>query len=197
VEPEVGAAIFAQDYDGFYDVMFTRDNPYDPIRRAAYRNIQLNYEKMRRVALAENYDAVWVVESDTIPPTDALRKLLQVDAPSVSGLYVLRHGSNIPNLMQFGVSPGIGSAMTWQSVKDALALGLTTIQTSGGCMGCVLLRRAVLERFEFITHPQCAPDVPLMQFCWQNQLIQAARLDVRCDHKEPNGTVLRVDDFLG
>ncbi|MGB8644036.1 MAG: hypothetical protein WCF84_02275 [Anaerolineae bacterium] len=173
--------------------MQTRDNPYGAAWREVYRNIQLNYEKMRRVALAEDYSAVWVVESDTIPPRDALAKLLAVDAPIVSGLYALRHGSGIPNLMQYGCSPGAGSAMRWEAIG---ALGTQTIPVSGGCMGCLVIRRPVLERFQFITSSRGAPDVPLMEFCWTNGFRQMARLDVRCGHKQPDGAILWPEDFI-
>lgn len=168
-------------------MMFTRDNPYQFGVREVYRNIQLNYEKMRRVALAEGFSAVWVVESDTIPPLDALTKLYEIDAPIVTGLYALRHGEPVPNVMRHGDMPEIGGAMEWAEVYKQWG---QTIPTSGGCMGCLLIRRPVLEKFSFITERGNAPDVPLMEFCWKNKFEQVARLDVICGHKKPNGEIL-------
>ena len=73
IEPEVVNAIFNQKGVEYFDVMFTRDNPYCYELREAMKNVQLNYEKMRRIVLSEGYQKVWVVESDTIPPEDALK----------------------------------------------------------------------------------------------------------------------------
>lgn len=176
--------------------MFSRDNPYQVTQGEVYRNIQLNYEKMRRVALSENYDAVWVVESDTIPPKDALGKLLEIDAPIVTGLYALRHGEPVPNLLSYGRSPEIGSAMKWEQIAYAIENNLTQILVSGGSMGCLLIRKPVLEKFQFVLHEARAPDVPLMEFCWKSNFIQVARLDVMCGHKKPSGVILQPQDYI-
>lgn len=190
-QAETRDAIFTQRVnDVYFDVMFSFDNPHTTTWHEVYRNIQLNYEKMRRIALAENYDAVWVVESDVIPPSDALAKLIEIDAPIVSGVYCLRHGTGIPNLMRYGNMPGIGSAYEWMDLRRFRNKNQNIIEVSGGCMGCLLIRRTVLERFEFILTSRGAPDVPLMEFCWQNGYKQLARLDVVCGHKQPNGTIL-------
>jgi hypothetical protein len=186
-------SIFHQDYTGYTDWMLTRDNPYGQNWGEVYRNIQLNYEKMRRLVLAEGYCAVWIVESDTIPPHAALRKLLEIDAPVVSGLYVLRHGSHVPNVMQHNLTQNVGSAMAWSAVGRAWG---QTVPVSGGCMGCLLIRRPVLEHFSFVLNSSVAPDVPLMQYCWTQDFRQMARLDVVCGHKQPDGSVLWPQDFI-
>lgn len=201
MEPRTAASIFAQDYDGFWDVMFSVDNPYGQWTRDAYRNVQLNYEKMRRVALAENYTAIWCVESDMLVPPDALTKLLAVDAPIVSGWYVLRHGARTPNLMQYGLqntdrTASIGSSMDWEVLRRHLERGETTIPISGGCQGCLVIRRDVLPQFSFIRETRGAPDMDFMRYCFQNGIKQMARLDVRCGHIEASGNVLNVEDFL-
>lgn len=180
--------------------MFSRDNPHGQWTKDAYRNVQLNYEKMRRIALSDAYSAVWCVEDDMLPPADALTKLLETskatDAPIVSGLYVLRHGANVPNLMQYGRSVEIGSSMEWAAVKRHLARGETVIPISGGCQGCLVIRREVLEGFSFIRETRGAPDMDLMRYCFQNGIEQMAQLDVRCGHIESDGRLLRVDDYL-
>ena len=187
--------IFNQTGVEYFDVMFTRDNPYVNTWGEVWKNIQLNYEKMRQVALKEGYDKVWVVEEDTIPPLDALSKLLEVDAPVVSGLYAMRHGPPVANLMQYGVRmPGVGSGMSWKQVQANWG---KTVETSGGCMGCLLIDRSVLERFQFVTCKHGAPDTPFMEFCWTNKIKQMARLDVICGHVKANGDVLYPDRDLG
>lgn len=200
LNPATRDAIFAQDYDGFYDLMFSRDNPQGQWTKEAYRNVQINYEKMRRIALQDGYSAVWCIEDDMLPPPDALSKLLETsaatNAPVVSGLYVLRHGANVPNLMQFGRSIEIGSSMEWATLRAHIARGETVIPISGGCQGCLVIRRQVLAQFSFIRETRGAPDMDLMRFCFQAGIPQMARLDVRCGHIEPSGNILKVEDFL-
>jgi hypothetical protein len=167
--------------------MFSHDNPYGETWGESYKNIQLNYEKMRRTCLQDRYEKVWIVESDTIVPPDALRKLLEVDAPVVSGLYAMRHGEPYPNLMRMGLMPGIGASINWEEFTDRWG---ETIEVSGACMGCLLLDRSVLWGFSFNTKENRAPDVPLMEYCWQNKLKQMARTDVICGHVKPSGETL-------
>jgi hypothetical protein len=158
---------------------------------------------MRRIALAGDYAAVWIVEADTIPPHDALEKLLETQQDSgaeiVTGLYVLRHGANVPNLFSCkDAGRNLGSALTWQEIKDARDV---VIRVSGGCMGCVLVQPSALDfDFENITlnangNPR-APDMDWMRHNWQAGRITLARLDVLCGHKEPSGDVLRPEEFL-
>jgi hypothetical protein len=162
--------------------------------------VQLNYEKMRQLVLANEYAAAWCVEADMLVPPDALTKLVATgkehDAPVVSGLYVLRHGANVPNLFQFTLSANLGSAVPWDILRRYRDAGATTIQVSGGCQGCVLLSAKVLEQFSFVREHAAAPDMDLMRHCHALGLRQLARLDVLCGHKLADGSVLSPEQFL-
>lgn len=194
LEPETVRSVLAQKL-GFGDVMFTFDNPYLYGFRRPHDNIRLNYEKMRQIVLSQGYQKVFVVESDIILPDDALEKLLEIEAPVVTGLYVLRHGSSVPNLMRFNNGPEPGSAMTW---LEAIPCWDETIEVSGGCMGCLLIDRSVLENFSFISEDShSSHDNELMRYCWKNGFKQMARLDVQCGHIRPDGVVLWPDKQSG
>jgi len=172
--------------------MFTRDNPYPYEGGQRFKNIQWNYEKMRRVVLERGYDHVWCVESDTIPPLDAVERLFEAEAPVVSGLYALRHGDPIPNVQRWSETlNGIGGAMSWEEVGKG-----GTVRTSGGSMGCLLIERSVLEGFTFVRDNNKAPDVPFMEYCFHLGIRQMARLDVICLHKKPNGEVLDPRTYI-
>lgn len=166
----------------FTDVMFTRDNPY--LSSVRY-NIQLNYEKMRLLALREGYDKVMIVENDMLIPPDAVKKLLEVPAPIVSGLYALRHGANVPNVMRV-----VGEPYSWRELKQKPVV----FEVQGGCMGCLLVDRTALD-FSFLLTENQAPDIPWMRYCVGRHKMMA-RLDVQCGHVEPNGNILWPKDFL-
>jgi hypothetical protein len=187
LEPETRDAIFAQEGVEFCDVMFTRDNFYSPVGSNAGLNIQHAYQKMKKIVLENGYDKAWICEADMIPPKDALVKLLEIDAPVVTGLYMLRHGSPVTNLMK------ITKDLEGYSQTEIREMWGKTVKVGGGCMGCVLIDRTVLERFSFITQDQAAPDIPFMQLCVENKVEQIARLDVICGHKKPTGEILYPD----
>lgn len=163
--------------------MFTRDNPY---RHPPMRNIQLNYEKMRQTVLKMGYDKVFIVENDMLIPDNALKTLLSVDAPIVGGLYSLRHGSHVPNVMK---TPG--EPYRWEELR-----GKTEIECQGVCMGCVVVDRSALDFCFEIPEAKGATDMMWMRHnVGKHRTV--ARLDVKCGHVEPNGNVLHPDTFIG
>ena len=146
----------------------------------SHKNIQHQYERMRLTVLA-GFDKVWIVESDMIVPGDGLEKLLEVDAPSVSGIYRLRHGGDHPNL-----SDKTGTVMSWNKVKASPRV----VEVGGAAMGCLLLDRKVLSGFSFLTGDNAAPDGPFMSYMRSKGIKQMARLDVICGHISPSGETL-------
>ena len=178
------------------DIMFTFDNPHRYAHGDVMRNVQLNYEKMRQVVLSQGYDKVWIVEEDMIPPANALEKLLEVAAPVVTGLYGLRSGKPLPNIFGGG-KEGITGNVGWMYIRDHWG---ETVDCAGGCMGCVVLDRSVMEGFTFILDPNNpkfphngAPDIPLMDYCAKNGFQAKARLDVICGHCKTTGDVIWPD----
>jgi len=194
LEAETIHALVNQQGVEFVDLMFTRDNPYPNEKENYGKNVQLNYEKMRRIALEEKYDRVWIVESDIIPPLDALNKMMEIDAPVVSGLYALRQGEPRSNLWRSNTPPNIGTGMELEELRPFWG---QTIPISGGCMGCLLLRPETFKDFSFITNQRGAPDIAFMQYCCQKNYQQIARLDVVCGHKKPSGEILWPDQERG
>jgi hypothetical protein len=196
VEQEVIDAILRQSGvdDHVIDIMVTRDNPYSYGSGERFRNIQLAYEKMRRIVLAEKYDKVWIVESDTIPPADALAKLLAIDAPVSSGLYVLRHGAPMPSVLKYETDVAVSSCMRWPEVRKHWG---EVVRCSSGCTGCTLIDRKVLEGFSFITKYAGPPDGPFSDYCLANKFIWMADLSILCGHKTPDGRILWPQDFKG
>lgn len=194
IHPKVLESLVAQRGAGFHDILFSQDNPYNYPLASVYRNIQLNYEKMRQYALQGGYSKVWIVEDDTIPPCDALARLLSVDAPVVSGVYAMRHGEPCPNIFKKHLgSVAVGNQYKWREVPFD-----EVVEVSGGCMGCLLLDRSVLERFNFhLDADKWAPDGPFMQWCFRNGIKQMAHCGVLCGHAKPDGTILWPDKETG
>ena len=194
MEGETVQGIFNQKGVEKFDVFFTRDNPYGSAdeRKNRMWNVQYNYEKMRKIVL-EKYDKVWFCESDTIPPVTALSDMLAVDAPVVSGVYVQRHGTDDPNLFRFDERP-IMNLMTWGELSASRG---KVVRINGGCTGCLLLDRSVLEGFSFDLGVARYPDFALMEYCMANGIAQMGHLGVLCGHKKPTGEILWPQDYMG
>lgn len=141
----------------------------------SYKNLQLQYEKMRTLVLRD-YDKAWIVEHDMIVPEDALKKLLEVEADVVTGYYQLRHGADKSNIFPL-------NGRTFNTKETIQPVG-------GGAMGCVLVDKKVFEGFSFLLESPGPPDGAFMQHCRGKRFKQIARLDVRCGHIRPDGVVL-------
>lgn len=177
-------------YPGVIDWLVTRDNP-DPLTvRRGYRNILLNMEKARRLAIDGGYDAMFVLESDILPPADALRRLVEIDADVAGGLYALRGDANVMNVFCYvprEASPG--ASLERREIADAW--GRQT-RVNGVCLGCTLVWRRVFEStpFRLSDLDSAAPDWWLMVDCNTRELVTVADLRVICGHINPDGSML-------
>jgi hypothetical protein len=184
LEPETVQAIFGQDYAGATDFYFTRDNPYSQEVQRGYFNIWHNLTKARRHFLNASYDAMLIVESDIIPPADALTKLTELDADIAGGLYVMRHDAPVANA--FVHVPNQSSPGTYL-VKNELQ---GVMKTNGVCMGCVLIHRHVIEEMPFKMHDSAAPDWAFMTDCNAAGYVTVCDTSIECGHKKPSGEIL-------
>jgi hypothetical protein len=97
-----------------------------------------------------------VIESDIIPPPDALLRLAELDCDVAYGAYVFRK-SPVVNIFERyyadiagKVAANIGESLTVRG-KWEWALKKEVIPCSGAGLGCTLIKRHVLEAVEFRT----------------------------------------------
>lgn len=194
LEPESVEAILAQEWDGGFDVIFTRDNPFpvsgeDKHREGEFANIAHAYHKAQLLTIAGGYDALYIVESDNIPPPDALKRLAELDAPVAYGVYVLRHGKPVVNVLEFA-GPQLGMSLSLNPQKLREAWG-KKMRVSGIGFGCILIRRDVLLRVVMRPGPgYTAPDWAFAEDCLKLDIPQWADLGVLVGHKTPDGRIL-------
>ena len=151
LEPETVAAIFALEWDGPITYHFQRDNPLqcDTERETGIRNHHHQYRRGREMFLRGDYDAMLVIESDIIPPPDTLERLAAIDADVAYGAYVFRV-SPVVNIFEryYEGAANIGESLTVRG-KWPWALKQGVVDCSGAGLGCVLIKRHVLEAVEF------------------------------------------------
>lgn len=198
LEPETVKAIFAQQYDGAIDFLFTRDNPYsgDDDGKA---NILHNYRKGRQAFLDGGYDAMFVVESDIIPPRDALPRLLALNADVAYGLYLFRrHEPYHCNVTRYAISPAPDQPLSMFPKAYAKAWREGVVKCSGSGLGCVVIKRRVLEQVEFHQRNQRVHcDTFFTEDVWQHKFNLQADMRVICGHKTPDGRILWPTEECG
>lgn len=184
LEQETIDRIHGQKWRGAIDFYFTRDNPFTG--HQAYLNIELNMNKARKFFLKENYDAMFVVESDMLSPYDALERLAAIKADIAGGLYVMRRSSKATNAMVYDPSDSCNlTTIPLTELKKA-----ELVRTNGVSMGCVLMSRDVLKKVQFHAELPLPPDSPFMCDCNKEGFKTVLDATIVCGHKTEEGKVL-------
>jgi hypothetical protein len=135
-----------------------------------------------------------VIESDIIPPADTLKRLAAIDADLAYGAYVFRQ-SPVVNIMEFyhEGALNVGESLTvrglWGGAKKK-----GVINCSGAGLGCVLIKRHVLEAVEF--RVSSLPTARVHCDSWftcdvyEKGYTMKADCNVLCGHKDEDGTII-------
>ena len=193
LEPETVTAIFEIRGEGV-DYLFTRDNPHDNSLDRGRANILYNYQKGRRAFLDGSYDQMLVIENDMIPPPDTLEKLTACNADLAYGLYCFRHGDK-PSYWQMNAYRYVENKRTYPDQPISLfpkalrqAWG-KVIPVSGGALGCVLIKRSVLEAIDFRGGDTWCDHYFTLD-AWRGGYDMKCDMSVTCGHIRPDGLIL-------
>jgi hypothetical protein len=201
LEPETVQAVMGLEWGGAISHLFQRDNPHGPMRDELKRKVMNHlhqYQRGREIFLKGTYDAMLIVESDIIPPADALVKLANVGADVAYGVYRFR-GSDIINIFErYPDNSGrrarnVGESLTVRQKVFKQAVRQRIYTCSGAGFGCVLIRRRVLDAIEFrMEYPKNGAycDTWFTEDVYHAGYTQAADMTVICGHKDVDGTVL-------
>lgn len=193
LEPETVRSLFAQTFEGAISFLMQQDNPSGN----PYADHLHQYQRGRDVFMAGSYDAMLVIESDIILPENALQRLAAVDCDVAYGCYVYRDGQVVNLLERYKPWPDqVGNPGESLSIRHlwhaAQAKGV--IDCSGSGLGCVLIKRKVIEAVPFdatMTHG----GTQFFDFPWTCAVFEAgfrmmADCDVQCGHIDRDGTEL-------
>jgi len=197
LEPETIEAVVNLEWDGPKAILFQKDNPHPEQRDKLKRRI-LNhhhqYQRGQEVFLAGRYDAMMVVESDIIPPKDAIKKLAALDVDVAYGVYRFRV-SNVVNIFELypGKPKNVGESLSIRPDRLAAAVKAGVVDCSGAGFGCVLIKRHVLEAIKFrIDWPKhgCHCDTHFTNDLHRHGFVRRADMSVVCGHKNEDGQIL-------
>lgn len=201
LEPETVAAVMGLRWGGSLTVVVQWDNPFSfgdvrKNKQVGILNTLNQYKRGRELFLSGPYDAMLVVESDIIPPVDALEKMSRVNADCVYGVYRFRR-SDVINIFERypdknGKPPrNVGESLSAKPYLLRRAIQQGVYPCSGAGLGCILIRRAVLERIEFRHADDFAAhcDTYFNRDVLAAGFSQVAEMSVICGHKDEDGIV--------
>lgn len=201
LEPETVAAVLELKWDGAISTLFQRDNPHPPQRDELKRKVFNHfhqYQRGREIFLHGKYDAMLIIESDIIPPADALQRLAAVGTDVAYGVYRFR-GTDIINIFERyrernGIPPrNVGESLSVRHKIYKQAVRQGVYPCSGAGFGCVLIKRQVLEQVQFrVEYPKNGAycDTWWTEDVYRAGFTMAADMGVICGHKDVNGEVL-------
>lgn len=197
LEPETVEAIHQLEWGGVISFLLQRDNPHpeqrDKMKRSVMNHLH-QYKRGREVFLSGKYDAMMVVESDIIPPPDALEKLARLDVDLAYGVYRFRV-SNVINIFEMypGKPRNVGESLSIRPKRLKAAMRAGVVECSGAGFGCILIKRHVLEQIPFrVEWPKNGGhcDSPFVRDVMRGGFKQMADMTVICGHKDEQGEIL-------
>lgn len=112
-----------------------------------------SHNKLREIALNENFDYLLVLDQDIIPPRDVIERLISHKKDAISALYFGNH--NLPTgenkIMPFAWT-FLNKEVHWGSVRYLTEEEVNSnkvLEIAFVGMGCVLLNRKILEKIKF------------------------------------------------
>jgi len=148
------------------------------------RTIGRQREQLRDYAIKGDYDWLFFLDTDTIPPTDAIEALLKTQAVFASGVYLYKHTDRVVATWLVDKKRDLCSNIPLEEVKKA-AYTDTPITIRACGFGCVLLHRSVfgLIPFEWDFDENQSEDIRYCQRAAEHgiEIILVPR--VMCQHK--------------
>lgn len=187
LEPETVQAVLALQWDGPLTWIFQRDNPTADGRV----NILHQYQQARARFLAGDDDAMLIIESDIIPPPDALQRLAAHDADVADGVYRFRVSPVVNVFERYPGTPrNEGESLSLHPRKLATARRAGVTPATGGGLGCCLIKRHVLERIPFRIENTAHCDSYFKRDVLRLGFSHVADMRVVCGHKNEQGEIL-------
>jgi len=194
LEAETVKALFALEWDGPLSVLFQRDNPIGHPKLDHFHQ----YRRGRETFLAGSYDAMLVVESDIVPPPETLKRLVAVDADVAYGCYLFRSVRPVVNVFERypGQARNMGESLMAEPGLWKAACRQGIVECSGAGLGCVLIKRHVLEAVGFRLDDPTGVATAHCDTFWTMDVYQAgysmlADTGVLCEHIDVDGSVMK------
>lgn len=173
-----------------YKALWELDTAGIPTMFDSVKGYDCALARIKACEAAQKYKAEWLlmVDSDTVPPQDALANMLEHNVDVCIGYY--QHKRRPPGetcLWKFG---SWASRYMAKELHSLDAMGTHKLRVQGGGLGCALVRVAALERlprpwFRWVVEPdgtETGEDVYFCKQCRNHGIEVYADTRVACGH---------------
>jgi|694.fasta_scaffold54958_2 GT2 family glycosyltransferase len=121
-----------------------------PNNKSIYSVLAESHEEIRKHAIRNDFDYLLHLESDVFPPNNVIQRLLIHNLPIVSAMYMINFGYDSHLMAQDMEDFGkIRQTQNLKNGQDLMFINGDLKETFHCGLGCVLIRRDVLEKIEF------------------------------------------------
>ena len=151
----------------------------DKYKESAKERIVSSRNKLKNYFLNNYYDYFLSLEQDVVPPKDVIQKLMKHDKDICSGLYFKEKDNELIPIMYVPYKDEFAKLLKFEEIPEN---ELVEVITSG--LGCVLIKRKVLENIEFRYEKDKEPwdDVWFCEDARQKGFKVYVDTSVRCKH---------------
>lgn len=104
--------------------------------------------RLRRICLDRGYDYLFFLDTDVIPPPDAIDHLLRHNKEVVSGIYLGASAyDGKPKIRPVLYAPVSGGDVRTMRIQEVLGDRLIPVAVAG--LGCCLIKREIVEKIAF------------------------------------------------
>ncbi|HKT21223.1 MAG TPA: hypothetical protein VJR06_01175 [Nitrososphaerales archaeon] len=104
--------------------------------------IDISRDKAVQMAISAGAKWIWFIDSDVMPPPDALARLIAHDKPIVSALYVRRHNPPFNEMLRFRND----AVPSLRPIQDGEYTPGELVKCDAVATGCVLIKTEVFEK---------------------------------------------------
>jgi cellulose synthase/poly-beta-1,6-N-acetylglucosamine synthase-like glycosyltransferase len=164
---------------------------------STYVKLCMSHNDCRTYALKNNYDYLFHLESDIMPPKDVIQRLMFHKKNVIGGVYYIAEGSGRRNIIyqHLELAPThLTSIETLVSEEINLMDGEIKKVAQIG-LGCVLITRKLLEKihFRYENHRTCHPDTYFNEDCYSINVPVYADTSIICSHENKAWGIIGLD----
>lgn len=173
--PDTLRSLQHQTYRGEADIFLSLYDPLPSTSNNLGANLSYKQMKAKQIMLDSDYTHLLIVESDVIPPFDALENLMQIIYPVRCGWYRLNHGELAGRTSIIQHDSG-GRAVCLEPEKDFVQGEIVSLDIC--ILGCTLIDKWVLEGFNF----DIGVDASFSVYCKENHIEMVCDTGMECRH---------------